>query len=248
MPGRLEAIDTAREMARPRSGIAGIIRNPPMEAPGREASGAVGSEIEVVGSGRARKVFEREAKSEGPTMIFARNFFKNPRMLGSVVPSSRFLVEQLLRDIKWDEARVIVEYGPGVGTISEEILKRMRSDATLIVFEVNDEFVDMLSRRFDDPRMRIVHRSATEVMDVLREMGLGRADYVISGIPFSIMSVDNRLGVLRNTYEALHAGGSLLVYQFSSRVRSDLESIFGRVHQLFEPRNILPARVFHCVK
>ncbi len=169
-------------------------------------------------------------------------------MLGSVIPSSRFLVEQLLRDIRWDEARVIVEFGPGVGTISGEILKRMRSDATLIVFEINDEFVDVLSRRFEDSRLRIVHRSAADITDVLLEFGLPGADYVISGIPFSIMSEEDRLGVLRNTYAALRDGGSLLVYQFSIRVRSDLEAIFGRVHQLFEPRNILPARVFHCVK
>ena len=108
-------------------------------------------------------------------------------MLGSLIPSSRFLVEQLLRDVRWSEARVIVEYGPGVGTISGEILKRMRSDATLVVFEINDEFVDMLSRRFGDPRLRVVHRSAAEVVPVLRELGLGQADYVISGIPFSIM-------------------------------------------------------------
>jgi len=193
-------------------------------------------------------LFERAARSEGPAIVFARNFFKNPKMLGSVIPSSRFLVEQLLRDIRWDEARVIVEFGPGVGTISGEILKRMRSDATLIVFEINDEFVDVLSRRFEDSRLRIVHRSAADITDVLLEFGLPAADYVISGIPFSIISEEDRLGVLRNTYAALRDGGSLLVYQFSIRVRSDLEAIFGRVHQLFEPRNILPARVFPGVK
>jgi phospholipid N-methyltransferase len=181
-------------------------------------------------------------------MVFARNFFKNPKMLGSVIPSSRYLIEQLLRDIRWEEARVIVEYGPGVGTISSEILKRMRPDATLIAFEINDEFVDVLKRRIDDARLRVVHRSAADVGDVLRQFGLPAADYVISGIPFSIMSEEDRLTVLRNTYAALRSGGSLLVYQFSTRVRSDLEAIFGRVHQLFEPRNILPARVFHCVK
>jgi len=193
-------------------------------------------------------VFERAVRSEGPAIVFARNFFKNPKMLGSVIPSSRYLVEALLRDVKWDEARVIVEFGPGVGTISGEILKRMRSDATLVVFEINDEFVDVLSCRFDDPRLRIVHRSAAEAGYVLREFQLPAADYVISGIPFSIMSEDDRLAVLRNTYAVLRDGGSLLVYQFSTRVRSDLEAIFGRVHQVFEPRNILPARVFHCVK
>ena len=170
-------------------------------------------------------------------------------MLGSLIPSSRYLVDQLLRDIDWTAARVIVEYGPGVGTITGAILKRMRADATLLVFEINDEFVNVLSRRFiDDPRVRVVHRSAAEVLDVLRQAGLPRADYVIAGIPFSIMSEEDRLAVLNNTYAALRDGGSFLVYQFSGRVGADLEAIFGRVHRVFEPRNILPARVFHCVK
>ena len=180
--------------------------------------------------------------------VFARNFFKNPRMLGSVIPSSRFLIDQLLRDIRWDEARVIVEFGPGVGTISAEILRRMRKDATLIIFEINDEFIEVLKRRFDDPRLRILHRSAGEVNNVLEQFGLPAADYVIAGIPFSIMSEGDRQAVLQNTYDALRKGGSLLVYQFSTKVRSDLESIFGPIHQLFELRNILPARVYHCVK
>ncbi len=193
-------------------------------------------------------MFERAEKSEGPALVFARNFFKNPRMLGSLIPSSRFLVNQLLRNINWEQARVIVEYGPGVGTISGDILKRMRPDATLVVFEINDDFVHHLTTRFNDPRLRVVHRSAADVRAVLSELGLGPADYAISGIPFSMMSESDRQAVVTNTHAALRTGGSFLVYQFSSRVRSYLEELFGQVRQQFEPRNILPARLFHCVK
>lgn len=193
-------------------------------------------------------MFERVEQSAQPAFVFARNFFKNPRMLGSVIPSSRYLVEDLLRDIEWATARVLVEYGPGVGTITGEILKRMRPDARLLVFEVNDEFVRVLTRRFDDPRLRVVHRSAADIAAVLSEMHLGPADYVISGIPFSMMSEPARRHVIQSTRAALRDGGVFIVYQFSGRVLPYLEKAFGRVHQLFEPLNILPARVFHCVK
>jgi phospholipid N-methyltransferase len=86
------------------------------------------------------------------------------------------------------------------------------------------------------------------VNDVLREIGLGPADVAISGIPFSMMTEESRRSVLKNTYEALKKGGSFIVYQFSARVKTDLEELFGPVRQQFEPRNILPARVFHCIK
>lgn len=191
----------------------------------------------------------KAAATDGQALVFARNFFKNPKMLGSLIPSSRFLIKQLLRDVKWNDVRVFVEYGPGVGTISDEIVKRMRPDAKLIVFEINDDFVRVMKNRFQhDRRVHVLHRSAAEVQDALRELGLEKADCAIAGIPFSIMREDDRQAVLRNTHAALRPGGSFLVYQFSSRVRADLEKIFGPVHQGFEPLNILPARLFHCVK
>src|ERR1700692_749825 len=77
----------------------------------------------------------------GHALLFARNFFRHPRMLGSIVPSSRFLIKQLLEPVDWAQARVIVEYGPGVGSITTEILRRMRPDASLIAIETNPEFV-----------------------------------------------------------------------------------------------------------
>jgi phospholipid N-methyltransferase len=182
------------------------------------------------------------------TLVFARNFFKNPRMLGSLIPSSRYLVHQLLRDVDWQRARVIVELGPGVGTISREVLPRMRPDATLLAFEINRDFVRHLNENFDDPRLRVQHRSGAEVNDALRELRLGKADYVIAGIPFSIMSDEERMAVLRNCHEALAEDGVMLVYQFSAKVRTDLETLFAHVERMYEPRNVLPAHVFKCRK
>ena len=189
-----------------------------------------------------------EATNADSAIVFARNFFKNPRMLGSVIPSSRYLVHQLLRDVDWEHARVIVEIGPGVGTISREVLRRMRPDATLVAFEINDDFVRHLKQNFHDPRLRVQHRSGAEIHEALRELRLGKADYVIAGIPFSIMSDEDRMAVLRNSRESLTEGGTMLVYQFSNKVRTDLEKLFGRVQRMFEPRNVLPAHVFKCTK
>lgn len=111
------------------------------------------------------------AKSAAPSsvLLFARNFFKHPSMLGSVVPSSRFLVKDLMAQINWDRARVLVEFGPGVGTITCEVLKRMRADAVLVVIELNEDFVEYLRQTARDPRLRIVHGSAASVRRVLAE-------------------------------------------------------------------------------
>src|ERR1700686_2429452 len=89
----------------------------------------------------------------GHALLFARNFFRHPRMLGAIVPSSRFLIKQLLEPIDWAQARVIVEYGPGVGGITAEILRRMPPDASLIAIETNPEFVCFLRSSTKDERL-----------------------------------------------------------------------------------------------
>jgi phospholipid N-methyltransferase len=182
----------------------------------------------------------------GHALLFARNFFRHPRMLGSIVPSSRFLIKQLLEPVDWAQARVIVEYGPGVGSITTEILRRMRPDASLIAIETNPEFVSFLRSSTEDERLHVVEASAEAVIEILRQHGHEKASYIISGIPFSTISAPLRERILRKTCSVLEPHGSFLVYQFSTRVLQDLQRIFCYVRHQFEPLNVLPAHLFFC--
>lgn len=178
--------------------------------------------------------------------IFAKNFVQHPVMLGSVIPSSRFLIRRILQEMDFERAGVVVEYGPGVGTITGELLERMRPDAVLVVLETNPEFVRFLRESIADPRLRVVQGSAATVQEVLTGMGLDGADYVISGIPFSTLPDQVREDVLQATRTVLRPDGAFLVYQFSPKVLPDLRRVFPRVRRDFEPLNVLPAQLFFC--
>ena len=189
---------------------------------------------------------ETSRAPSGNALLFARNFFRHPRMLGSIVPSSRFLIKQLLEPINFGRARVIVEYGPGVGGITQEVLRRMHSDAVLIAIEMNPDFVSYLRNSITDKRLQVVEGSAVAVDEILRRFGHTQADYIISGIQFSTIPAPLRERILRKTRDMLGPGGAFLVYQFSTRVLQDLKRIFGYVGRRFEPLNVLPAHLFIC--
>jgi phospholipid N-methyltransferase len=199
---------------------------------------------------RERKMRKRQSTTANriPSriLLFARNFFKYPTMLGSLVPSSPFLVKDVLSQVNWEKARVLVEYGPGVGTMTREILKRMHADAVLVAIELNTEFASFLQDDVNDPRLRVVHGSACDVRATLARLNLGQADYVVSGIPYSTLSDQVRSQILRETREILNPHGALLVYQFTGTVLPYLQSSFGSVQQDFQLLNILPARIFYC--
>ena len=126
-------------------------------------------------------------RANSPKWQFLRGFLKNPVMVGSVIPSSKVLIDKMLAPVKWDECKVFVEYGPGVGTFTRPVLERMAPDATLIAVDTNPDFIDYLKTHIPDSRLMPVHASAADIGDILRELGFEHADYVLSGLPFSTL-------------------------------------------------------------
>jgi phospholipid N-methyltransferase len=181
-----------------------------------------------------------------PSPRFALNFFLHPSMLGSLVPSSRFVIDDVMAQVDWDRARVVVEYGAGVGTITRAALERLHPDATLVAIEMNCDFVQLLEDEIRDPRLRVVHGSALNVRRVLAEFHLPSADYIISGTPFTDMPASARRNIVRESREALQVDDAMVVYQFTRIVLPYLESQFTSVRQNFQLWNILPTHTFYC--
>jgi phospholipid N-methyltransferase len=167
-------------------------------------------------------------------------------MLGSLIPSSRFLVNKVLGEVDWARARVFLEYGPGVGTFTTEILRRMRPDAVVIALETNADFVRFLRGKIHDDRLHVIHGSAADADTALANLNLSHADYVLSGIPYTTIPAEVREVILRKTHTLLHPSGAFLVYQFTRTVLPYLQQVFGSIEQHFEPRNVMPARLFFC--
>jgi phospholipid N-methyltransferase len=179
-------------------------------------------------------------------LLFGRNFIKHPKMLGSLIPSSRFLVNKVLGEVDWARAKVFLEYGPGVGTFTTEILRRMRPDATLVALETNADFVRFLRGKIHDPRLHVVHGSAVEADAALARLNQTHADFVISGITYTTIPREVRELILRKTHSVLHPNGAFLVYQFTRTVLPYLQQVFESIEQDFEPLNVMPARLFFC--
>ncbi len=183
---------------------------------------------------------------QNPFLLFAKNFLQHPRMLGSVVPSSRFLIQRILGRIDWKRARIVVEYGPGVGNVSLQLLSRLKPDGRLILVETNEEFVVLLRQRLRDPRVTVVHGSAANVQPILRSLRLHRADFIVSGIPYSTIPALVRRRILRESRAAISRGGEVIIYQFMRTIERDLRTCFDQVDEEFEALNFPPARLWYC--
>lgn len=182
------------------------------------------------------------------TLTYIKNLIKD-RNVASVTPSSKFLVKRVCRRMDFSERRVVVEYGPGTGVFSEYILERMGPDDRLILIDTNQEFVDQLKKKFGrDPRVEVVYDSAEHVLRILEEAGEPAADYVLSGIPFSFLSDEERADLIQKTRSALTPDGKFLVYQHYNHMEEPLRRHFERVETDFELFNLPPIRIQSAMK
>ncbi|MDQ3245361.1 MAG: methyltransferase domain-containing protein [Pseudomonadota bacterium] len=194
--------------------------------------------------GPRRLTGRAERRSASPKWQFLRGFLKHPVMVGSIIPSSRVLIEKMLKPVDWDNTKLFVEYGPGVGTFTRPLLEKMGPDATLIAIDTNAEFISYLKQDIDDPRLVAVTGSAADVEKIVADRGFAHADYVLSGIPFSTLPPGIGDSIAKATADVLRPGGAFLVYQFSPKVRDFIAPWFERIDSGFEWINVPPARLF----
>ncbi|TCM17770.1 phospholipid N-methyltransferase [Novosphingobium sp. PhB165] len=178
--------------------------------------------------------------SLGPWGVFIEGFLRNPVMVGSIVPSSRFTINRMLAPVDWANTKLFVEYGPGVGTFCRPVLDRLGRDAQLIVIDTNPLFIDYLRRTITDSRFIAVLGSAADVEDIVRAHGHEKADYVLSGLPFSTLPDGVGPAIAAATYRVIRKGGAFLVYQFTPKAKSFMARHFKRIDDAIEPINVPP--------
>jgi phospholipid N-methyltransferase len=183
-------------------------------------------------------------RANSPQWQFLRGFLKNPVMVGSVIPSSKVLIDKMLSPVRWDEVKLFVEYGPGVGTFTRPVLARLPAEAKLIAIDTNPDFIEYLKKDIDDERLITVTGSAADVDKIIRAHGFEKADYVHSGLPFSTLPPGVGDAIGEATAEVIRPGGAFLVYQFSPKVRDFIAPYFERIVRGFEWINVPPATLF----
>lgn len=191
-----------------------------------------------------QRIKARAERLFGAWGVFFKGFVKHPVMVGSVVPSSDRTIEKMLAPVPWNEVKLFVEYGPGVGTFCRAVLDRLPRDATYLAIDTNPDFIRYLRKTVPDGRFIPVHGSATDVESIIAEYGFANADFVLSGLPLSTLPGNLADDIAQATERALRPGGAFLIYQFTSFAYNLIAPYFPKVDSGLELWNVPPCRLF----
>lgn len=180
--------------------------------------------------------------------LFFTQYLANLRTVGAVAPSSKYLARKMVAAIDFASATVIVEYGPGTGTITSEIVCKLQPGATLLLIETNKAFYSHLRELYrDNMSVIVVHGSAADTVAHLRAHELSDPDAIISGLPFAALPSNISDAILSTTVDLIKKKGVFVTFQYTLLKRELFERYFTTLHITREMRNIPPAYVFRCL-
>lgn len=186
---------------------------------------------------------------------FFKVFLRAPALTSAIIPSSPWLAERMVADIGLEQAKVVVEIGPGTGAFTRAIQKEISPSAFYLAVEIDKVFANHLKRQF--PGLKVVNDSAERLDRHLQNFGHAEADCVLSGLPWAGFNADEQERLLSAVIRTLKPGGMMTTYAFNHvawrsgarAFRKLLESSFSEVTTTrTEWRNLPPAFVYRCRK
>ena len=181
----------------------------------------------------------------GEKVLFLKNFVRNPRQIGSVIPSSRYLTKKMVKSIDYDAMKTIVELGAGTGPFTERIMNDKKKKTKFIVFEQNKEMRCILKKKF--PTITI-YEDAEKMSLCLQKEHIDEVDCIVSSIPFSVVGKTSRKKILEESYDNLKKSGKFITFQYSLDLLGYLKKKYGKVEVYFVPLNVPMAFVYVCTK
>jgi phosphatidylethanolamine/phosphatidyl-N-methylethanolamine N-methyltransferase len=187
------------------------------------------------------------------SLRFFREYCRNVRDIGSIVPDSSACVSALLRGVPFASAGVIVEFGSASGAVTREIIKRKKPGTLFISFEKNVNLHRSLQETIKGENVFLVNDNALNTRKVLSDVfGIGErgVDCVISTLPCSCFDFD---GLVRESVlPLLKENGRFIQYMHTlSRLKGfDLDKVLRKYFTGREADlvllNIPPALVYTC--
>ncbi|MCL6459783.1 MAG: methyltransferase [Gorillibacterium sp.] len=180
-------------------------------------------------------------------LYFLKQYITKPKTVGAILPSSKHLAHKMMESIDFNQARYIVEFGPGTGVFTEKLLKNRKEDTVILLFENNEKFYDLLKEKFKhEENLHIIKDSAEYLDKYLVQYNIPMVDYIVSGLPFASLSRNISANILTISRKYLKEDGKFITFQYTLLKKELVQKYFGQIRIQREFRNIPPAYVFCC--
>jgi phospholipid N-methyltransferase len=173
------------------------------------------------------------------------------RQTGAIVPSQRFLIEKMIAPVPESYAGRIIELGAGSGALTSRLAAKC-PEARILACEINPALARVNRHHLDmagiNGQVQVIPDSAEHLLSEMDRRGMGKVDFVLSGIPLGNLRRDRVLALIDIISKALVPGGMYIQFQYSLMDRKQIRTRFKILHTVPVLLNIPPAVVYYAQK
>lgn len=173
------------------------------------------------------------------------------RQTGTIIPSQRFLIEKMIAPVPVAYSGQIIELGAGNGALTLRLAARC-PEARILACEINPALARVNRHNLDmagiNGRVQVIPDSAEHLLSEMGRRGMGKADFVLSGIPLGNLRGDRVLALIDAVSQALVPGGMYIQFQYSLMDRKRIRTRFRTLRTVPAFLNIPPAVVYYAQK
>jgi phospholipid N-methyltransferase len=170
---------------------------------------------------------------------------------GALVPSQRFLVDQMIAPVPADYRGEVVELGAGNGALTRRLAARCPR-ARVLACEINPvlarDTAENVAAAGLSSRVQVISDAAENVLPRLQRRGGRKVDFVISGIPLGILSKERVFRLIDIICQSLGPGGMYIQFQYSLLDRRKIRARFSKLRTVPVLLNLPPAVVYYAQK
>lgn len=194
--------------------------------------------------------------------LFVKRFCSRPSTIGSILPSSRILAEQMTRqDLSQKRTSIrYLEVGAGSGALTKLLASKLREGDTLDLVELDPEFCERLRRQYAHLPHVTIHE--TSILD-FNKSGY---DVVVTSLPLNAFNASLVDQILLKYKSLVKPGGYISYFEYiglgkikefylTGKNQADFRTTLCLKKSFVETYckeidriwlNFPPARVFHC--
>lgn len=155
--------------------------------------------------------------------------------------------------IDWQNAKGVIEYGPGTGVFTSAILDSLQPDASFFAIERSPELANIVRKRC--PQATVYEDTVENVVQLCEREGLQSVDAILCGLPWASFPEPLQEACLDAMMKVLKPGGQFVSFAYwqglllpaAHRFRRKLDNYFSDVHQSRTVwANLPPAFVYRC--
>lgn len=145
-------------------------------------------------------------------VAFLAAVLRSPATVGAVAPSSSRLAARLATVVPRIGEPVVVELGPGTGSVTTAIEYRLAGRGRHVAVEIDPVLANYL--RAEHAGVEVLVGDAAELERLFAEYQVPAVDAVVSGLPWSLIDADVQRAIVDATARSLRPGGCFTTFAY----------------------------------